>query len=296
MKKNIDTPNGQPPMVEAIERLVVLGPAGSYLDGLVKSMDLGYPVEYGDNFANMIALAEELPGTAILLPIKNTMKGTLNDVVGAFQGGKLMVEAVAKLDVVSNIMGIGTIEEATSIGGKDVALEQITRYMPHLDRVIMSSTSAAGKHIRDSGDKTMLSVGALAQAELYGLDVHAKGVQDADGINRTTVLMTRARNGWELVPEEIDPTINVHGTMIMRLNDSNAVGSLYRAMGEIADRGINLTSLESLNIRGSEVSEFFVTFSGIGTAIADIATSKSAAKHLRMDVLGLYDEPILYDS
>ena len=283
-------------MSRDIERLIVLGPPGSYLDGLASSMDLGYPVEYLNDFPSMIAEAKLAPETAILLPIKNTLKGTLSDVVGAFQGGRLMVEAAAKIDVAVNAMGVGTLEDAQSIGGKDEALKQITRFMPHLLRVEMPSTSAAGLHISETGDRTLLSIGSKAQARLYGLNVLAEGIQDADGVNLTTVLMARGRNGWKFDPDTVANKPAVSGTMIFGAGNSDRPGSLYRALGEIADRDINLTNIESLTIRGTEMSEFFVTMSGTGAAIADLATSRQAATHVTIDVLGTYDDPLTYPS
>lgn len=280
-----------------IERLVVLGPAGTYLDGLASSMDLGYPIEYGQSLETMIEQAEASQKTSILLPIKNTLDGPLYNVVGAFQRRKLRIQGAVILNIVSNIMGIGTLKEAEKIGGKDVALGQITEFMPELERVVMPSTAAAGQHIQETGDRTMLAVGALAQAPIYGLDVLATGVQDPVGINRTTILIVRGRNGWKFDPEtitEVDSTLA--GAMLIGLNDSVHAGSLHRALGQIADRDINLTSIESLNVRGTERTEFFVTFSGVGRAIADLIADQRAAQYMNLDVLGVYDKPLTYDS
>jgi prephenate dehydratase len=283
-------------MQRDIEKLIVLGPPGSYLDGLAKSMDLGCPIGYGEAFPEMIAEAAESPETAALLPIKNSLNGTLYDVVGELQGGRLMVEAAVKLDVVSNIMGLGELDEARSIAGKDVALQQITRFMPQLKRVVMSSTSAAGQHIAETGDKTMLAVGAKAQAELYGLKVLAESAQDQDGLNRTTVLLVRGRNGRRLDPKDFDTDTDLAGTAIMRVESSEEAGSLYNALGEMAARNINLTNIESLNVRGTEASEFFLTLSGSSEAIIDLTTSEEVAKQMSLGILGLYPEPPVYSS
>lgn len=282
-----------------IERVVVLGPEGTYLDGLARSMDLDVPIVYGSDIPDMVAQAEASPEIAALLPIKNTLDGTLNDVVGVFQARRLMVMAAAKLDVVSNIMGLGTLDEADSIGGKDVALNQIKKFMPDLKRKKMTSTAAAAQQIQETGDKTMLAVGTKALAGLYGLNVLAERVQDTEGtddLNRTTVLMARGRNGWKFDPDKVDPSSNLSGTMIFRVEDSYILGSLYRALGEIADREIDLTNIESLTIWGTEMSEFFVTFSGLGGAIADLVTSQQAEANIKVDILGMHPDPALYSS
>lgn len=282
--------------VTKAKKLLVLGPAGSYLDGLAKSLNYGIEIIYGENFASMIAQAELSPDTAVLLPIKNTLKGTLSEVVGAFQSGKLVVESSAKLDVSSNIMGLGSLNDAKVIAGKDVALKQITKFMPNLERKVMSSTSAAGQYIKETGDKTILSVGSAEQAKIYGLKILAKGAHDNDGLNRTTVLVTRGRNGWSFDPETIKNKDEVHGTAIMRVSDSDKSGSLYNALGEFAKRQINLLNIESLNIRGTELSEFFITFSGLGSDIKDLATNKQVENQIHLDVLGVYSKPKIYPS
>ena len=282
--------------IESIEELIVLGPPGSYLDGLASSMNLGCPVGYGVDFPEVIEQTLLDSRRASLVVISNTLNGPLHPNVGAFQEGKLRVEAALKLDVVSNIMGIGTLEEARTIAGKDVALKQITGFIPHLARRVMTSTSAAGKLIQETNDRTLLSVGAAAQADIYGLRVLASNVQDPVGLNRTTVLLARARNGWVFDPATALTDANLSGTMIMRVKNTDQPGALHAALGEIAQREINLTSLESLSIRGTEYSEFFITFSALGKALVDLATSTQAAKHVELDVLGVYAEPVLFSS
>ncbi|MBP9738967.1 ACT domain-containing protein [Candidatus Saccharibacteria bacterium] len=280
----------------SIEELVVLGPPGSYLDGLATSMNVDCPVIYGVDFPDVIQQITTCPERAGLIVINNTLNGPLHPNVGAFQGGELRVEQAAKLDVVSSIMGLGTLEEARTIAGKDVALKQITGFMPHLARRVMASTSAAGKLIQDTGDRTLLSVGSSAQAEIYGLNVLAKDVQDPVGLNRTTVLLVRARESWVFDPGTVEVNTDLSGTMILNVTDTDKPGSLHRALGELAERNINLTSLESLTIRGTEYSEFFITFAGTGKALVDLLTSKQAARHMNLDVLGVYEEPVVYGS
>lgn len=283
-------------MLEKINKVTVLGPPGSYLDGLSKSMDLGLPIEYANSLEDLISIAEENPDIAILLPIKNTLSGAIYDVVGAFQRCKLRVEAVAKLDVISNIMGIGTLKEASSIAGKDVALKQITKFMPHLERIEMPSTSAAGKYIQDHQDRTMLSVGSKAQAAIYGLDILAEDVQDAVGLNRTTVLVVRNRGDWKFDDLNIPKSDKIAGTAILRIESSKKHGALHKALGEIVSREINLTDIESLNVRGTEDSEFFITISGSSESINDLLVNGQKMGHMVLDILGIYPEPIIYTS
>ena len=291
---------------EDVKVINTLGPEGSYLSGLAATVAPGLPIEYAvdgkgcNNFPAVISALHALPEAAGLIAIHNTLSGPLNENVTAYQDGSLRVESVAKLAIRSHIMGLpsATLEDMRYLGGKDVALDQVTEFMKEhqLERVEMDSTAAAGKYIRETGDRTMAAVGSLAQAEVYELEVLAKDVQDPVGVNLTTVLLTRSRNGWAFDPREIEGRVNLSGTMIMRVNDSGSAGSLYRALGEISERDINLTAIESLSIRGTEGMEFFLTFSGLGTAIADLATSKTVSKHMSLDILGVYDDPLIYNT
>jgi|GEM_PF-4060724 len=282
-----------------IDRLLVLGPEASYSDVLAKQMYKDVPIEYAKTLLEITQRVKDNPELTGVLPIKNTMKGSLSEVITELQDRSLRVTGAARLEVNSTIMGLGDLDEARIIAGKDVALDQISLFLPDIPRQAMNSTSAAAEHILRTGDKTMLAVGATALADQYGLTIYRRRAQDnADdpgSLNLTSFLMVKARDGWSYTPDRPSDR-EVHGTMLFRTERSEEAGALYIALGQLASRAINMTNIESLNMRGKDISEFFITFSCTQHAIADLAITKSVSSTMEMDILGVYDPPILYGS
>lgn len=279
-----------------IDQVMVLGPEGTYLDGLARSMGIG-PDAYGRNFTDMAVYVDKTSGTAALLAINNTMdERSIHDSIGIIHKRRLRVIGVGEIDVISNILGLGTLDSATKIAGKDVALEQITSFMLHLERTVRPSTAAAGAEIRQNNDKTMLVVGSRLLATVYGLDVLAESVQDPVGLNITTALIVTTRNGWEFHPDEIDTDAEQYGVMIVKTTDSDKPRALHRITGVFADRELNLKNIDSFNIRGTRDSEFLLTLTGHGAAILDLVTDKIVAENISIDVLGITTVPEIYNS
>jgi len=117
------------------------------------------------------------------------------------------------------------------------ALSQCDAYLRQLGVEIVATYDTAGsaKLIRDQELHGVAAVASLRAAELYGLEVMARSIQTiADNYTRFVVL--------NRTPAVKGP--GPHKTMLV-LSTAHQPGSLYRALGALAGRGINLMKLES---------------------------------------------------
>lgn len=147
------------------------------------------------------------------------------------------------------------------------ALAQCRRYLqqhfPGAELRPALSTAAAAREVAQAAPGTMAAVGTELSAELYGLAVAAQDIQDAsDNATRFFVVKKSAAPpsagagpsgaGADLsgaAPDErfavaTSPTGRDKTTIVFGFA-VDAPGNLYHALGEFANRGINLSKLES---------------------------------------------------
>ena len=114
--------------------------------------------------------------------------------------------------------------------------------------------AAAAREVALLGDPAEAALASELAAEIYGLDVLARGIEDQS--NNTTRFLVMAR----------DPDLTRRGdqmitTFVFRVR--NIPAALYKAMGGFATNGVNMTKLESYMVGGSfTATEFYADIEG----------------------------------
>ncbi len=145
-----------------------------------------------------------------------------------------------------------------------------------------SNTAVAAADIAEWKDTSKAAVASELAAELYGLDIVERNIEDAD--DNVTVFVVISK-------EPTDPEPGDGATLTSLLFElRNIPSALYKAIGGFATNGVNLVKLESyIRGGGSTESQFFVTFEGHPS---DPAVQRSLEElgfySSRVKVLGVY--------
>ena len=118
-----------------------------------------------------------------------------------------------------------------------------------------ANTATAAKDIGTWNDPTKAAICSRLAAELYGLEILAENIEDAD--DNTTVFVA--------ISKEATHPDSAKGTIITSLlfTIRNIPAALYKALGGFATNGVNLLKLESYIPGGtSRSAQFFVSFEG----------------------------------
>ena len=143
--------------------------------------------------------------------------------------------------------------------------------------------AAAARDVAALGD---LAEGALASelaAEIYGLDVLARHIEDQANNTTRFLVMSRdadhSRRGGKMIT-----------TFVFRVR--NIPAALYKAMGGFATNGVNMTKLESYMIGGSfTATEFYADIEGHpDDAPVQRALEELAYFTTHLQILGVYPE------
>ena len=177
-----------------------------------------------------------------VIPIENSTEGSVREALDSFVESDLKIVAQIYLEINHALIANGPLERIERVYSKDQALAQcrhwLQRHLPHAQLIDAPSTSRAVQLAKDEPGAAAIA-GELA-AEHYGVPVLARNIHDkADNTTRFFVLGRRPSGA---VGNGKDVT-----SLLVSLGDEAAShsGALLRMLMPLAERGINLSKIES---------------------------------------------------
>lgn len=229
------------------DKVGYLGPIGTFTEQAMACFFAGkeyHGVPYSDIPALIKSVADgEI--TRAVVPAENSVEGSVNvtlDLLVREEGPLITGEVV--LPVVHHLLARSGPRLFTKILSHPHALAQcrdyIQRGFPAAVKEATTSTAEAARLVSSSGEP-WAAIGTEEAAAHYGLEVVARAVQDyADNETRFVIIGT----------QPVPPTGKDKTSLAFSLVHDRP-GALYGALGEFADRGINLTKIESRPARRS---------------------------------------------
>ena len=277
-------------------RVAFLGPAGTYSDEALRASAPPGPLEavpFPTLWETIMAVQRGEVHRA-LVPIENALEGSVPATLDA-----LAVEATGVRIAAEVVHPI----HHCLIAGRPLALERIERVVSHpqaiaqcarflrerlgpIERASASSTAEAVRLV-SVGPPTWAALGPRLSAELYGCVLLAEGVEDRpDNVTRFVWLARRESSDTKRIGASGKTSIVFWGFA------DQSPGALVRVLGELAERGINLTKIESRPRRlGLGRYMFFADLEG-GIAEPRVAAALEAlGRHVEvLRVLGSYPQ------
>jgi prephenate dehydratase len=180
-----------------------------------------------------------------VVPIENALEGGVADTLDALAGDAEDVRIVAELvHPIRHCLVAARelrLEEVTRVSSHPQALAQCARFLgarlPRAARVGVGSTSEAVLALSGSNEPHA-ALGSRLSADLYGCRVLVAGVEDRpDNLTRFVWLAPAAAAG--------DPEPPAKTSLVFWGAGDESPGWLVDVLREFAERGINLTKIES---------------------------------------------------
>ena len=228
-------------------RIAYLGPAGTFTEEALRA---GAPadaeaVPYATVHATVMAVEEGAADRAVV-PIENSLEGSVAATLDTLATGTESVRIVAEVVVAIRHQLLArpgvALEDVERVISHPQALAQCARFLrerlPGAAAASYPSTAEAVRAVAAQEDAPWAAIGSGLAAELYGCTVLADGIEDR-GDNVT-------RFAWLARAGEVTAAAGAHKTSIVfwGFNDESP-GALVAVLREFADRGINLTKIES---------------------------------------------------
>jgi prephenate dehydratase len=192
-------------------------------------------------------------GTAELamIPVENSVAGRVADIHHLMPTSDLHIVGEHFLRVHHQLMAVkgATLAKLRSAQSHVQALGQCRETLRRLRLrpVVAADTAGSARQIAERGDPTRAAIASTLAAEIYGLEILARDIED-EPHNTTRFLILARDAAWP--PAGGGPVVT---TFVFRVR--NVPAALYKALGGFATNGINMTKLESYQLEG----QFFAT-------------------------------------
>lgn len=194
-----------------------------------------------------------------MLAVENSTYGRVADVHSLLPRAGLHIVDEAFVRVHVNLLGVkgAKLEDVKEAHGHVVILPQCAGFLKaHGIRGKVSSDNArAAREVAEGGDPSKAALASELAAEIYGLEVLARHIEDQ--ANNTTRFLVMSRHP--------DYSRRGQGKMIttFTFRVRNIPAALYKAMGGFATNGVNMTKLESYMVGGTfTATEFYADIEG----------------------------------
>ncbi len=238
------------------------------------------------SFEDVIATVRRGDAELAMLPVENTTYGRVADIHRLLPASGLHIvdEAFVRVQISLLAKPGANLAGIKQVYAHLVLLPQCSKFLrEHGIKGTASADNAGAAADIARGDD--LSVGALAAdlaAEIYGLKVLAREIEDNQ--HNTTRFLLMAR----------EPNLSRRGTgtmitsFVFRVR--NIPAALYKGMGGFATNGVNMTKLESYMVDGSfTATQFFADIEGHpGDENVKLALDDLEYFTTELSILGVY--------
>ena len=220
-----------------------------------------------------------------MLAVENSTYGRVADVHSLLPRAGLHIVDEAFVRVHVNLLGVkgARLEQVREAHGHVVILPQCAQFLrSHAIKGVVSSDNArAAREVAEAGDPARAALASELAAEIYGLDVLARHIEDQANNTTRFLVMSGAPDHSRRAEEMIT-------TFTFRVR--NIPAALYKAMGGFATNGVNMTKLESYMVGGSfTATEFYSDIEG-HPEDAHVARALEELRYFttELNVLGVY--------
>jgi prephenate dehydratase len=200
-------------------------------------------------FSAVCAAVEDGTADAGVLPLENSLAGTVGDALDALADGSLRVIGEVLLPIRHQLCVVPGVrlEQVRRVSSHWQALAQCDGYVAGRGWQVIpaADTAGAARELAASGDRTAAAIASRRAAERYGLEVIAADIQDSDhNMTRFAVLVGPATAELPVAAGPLAPSPGARETLLT-FETGHRPGDLVRALAVLADAGINLNRIES---------------------------------------------------
>ncbi len=175
-----------------------------------------------------------------VLPIENSTAGEVGQVMDLMFQGPLHVSGIYDLSVTHNLMAIpGTkLSDIEEVISHPQALSQCASYI-HDHRFAQKqfeNTALAAKYVAEMRSPRLAAIASVETAELYGLEILEKGINESGSNTTRFAVFTRAET------RSADSS-DKHSILMFTVR--NEAGALAKAVSIIGENGYNMRCLRS---------------------------------------------------
>jgi prephenate dehydratase len=222
-----------------------------------------------------------------MIPVENSIAGRVADVHHLLPSSGLKIIGERFKPIHFHLManpGV-TLDQVKTAVSMPIALGQCRKTLRRmkLRTEATGDTAGAARRLAEQPDPTRAAVSPALCAEIYGLEILARDIEDEH--HNTTRFLVMTAETSPAAPPFTEPCIT---SFIFRVK--NLPAALYKALGGFATNGVNMTKLESYMENGAFTATFF--YAEVDGRPEDIALARAFEElgffSERFEILGVY--------
>jgi prephenate dehydratase len=211
------------------------------------------------SFEDAFAAVKNGQARLAMIPIENSLAGRVADIHHLLPEAGLHIigEHFQRVNHCLMAQKGATLKGLKSVWSHVQALSQCRNFTRNnnLKPVVRADTAGSAAEVAALKDATVGAIASSLAAEIYGLEVLATDIEDAD--HNTTRMVVMAKDPIDPDPKN-GPVVT---SFVFRVRSVPA--ALYKALGGFATNGVNITKLESYMIDGNfTVAQFYADIDG----------------------------------
>ncbi|MBR1600985.1 MAG: prephenate dehydratase [Alphaproteobacteria bacterium] len=236
-----------------MQKIAYQGVAGAYSH--IACLELFPNQEYVacDTFETAMELVNNGLVDKAVIPVENSNAGRVSDVHFLLPKAGLHIIGEHFMRIEHQLLGVKgtTLENIVSAASHPQALAQCSNFLKrhNIKAVSRIDTAKSCEKIALEQDKSKAAIASKMAAQIYGLDVLASNIENAD--NNTTRFLIMQKDE-EVLRDDGDKFI----TSIV-FTTKHIPAALYKVLGGFATNGINISKLESYLLNGKFFSAQF---------------------------------------
>ncbi len=194
-----------------------------------------------------------------MIAVENSTYGRVADVHSLLPESGLHIVDETFVRVHINLLGQkgARLDQIESAAGHVVILPQCAGFLREhgIDGITSSDNAKAARDVAEGNDPTIAALASELAADIYGLDILARHIEDEDRNTTRFLIMSR------------EPDYKKRGAQGMMTSFvfrvRNIPAALYKAMGGFATNGVNMIKLESYMVGGTfRATQFYAEIEG----------------------------------
>jgi prephenate dehydratase len=228
-----------------------------------------------------------------LISIENSLYGSINQVYDLLlQHEELWIAGEIYMRIEHCLIGLkkAKLEDLKEVHSHPIALAQCEDFLeeeiPYAERFANHDTAGSLISIKKWGDPTKAAIGSVQAAKLYGLSILKRGIESHHQNYTRFIVLTLEKS----VPADAGKTSFVLMKLARSQSSNLLPGNLYHTLGCFAERGINLSKIESRPVIGRAWNYiFYLDFEmGLNDPHASEALNCLEGRGAAVRVLGSY--------
>lgn len=193
------------------------------------------------SFEDALAAVQNGDARLAMIPIENSTAGRVADIHILLPGSGLFIIGEHFEPIHHCLLAVqdATEETLTDVTSHVQALGQCRHNLRAmgLHREPFADTAGSAKHIAELGDTSIAAIASELAADVYGLKIIRKNLEDEGNNTTRFVVLSREPNTLETLSGELMTSFT--------FEVKNVPAALYKALGGFATNMVNMTKLES---------------------------------------------------